>query len=350
MNSNYIQVGSKRIGDGHPIYIMADLGLTNGGDLSRTFELIDVASEMGVDAVKFQMIGPEHLLGDKAVEYTYTTLTGEKITENMYEMFLKLSFSVEEWHKIAEYTKSKGLEFICTAHYFEAVAILEEIGVNIHKICTWSATHKRLVQEIGKTGKPLMLDTGVFTTASLLETLGWHADAGGKGSLILHDFHTEVTTDMNFNSIPFIKKQFGSPVGYTPQGRDFDKDFMSIGMGVNILEKRLTVDNTIPENGHFKALNPNEFNDWLQRVRVLESSLGFSTVLPTKQDFKDSERYFKSLYINRDVQENTVITDEMLSARRPGIGISAKYVDEVIGKRTNRNLQAETMLDWSDLN
>lgn len=344
-----VRIGDKNIGDGHPIYIMADLGLTNGGDIERTFQLVNIAASMGVDAIKFQMIGPDNLLGDKTIEYTYPTLNDGSKTENMYSMFSKLNYTNEEWLKIANYVRSKGLEFICTAHTIEALPILEEINVNVHKICTWSMTHKRLIQAIGKTGKPLMLDTGMFTTQTLAKTLDWHIQSGGRGSLILHDFHTKNNTQMNFKAIPFMKSFFGSPVGYTPQGRDNDMDFMSIGLGVNILEKRLTVDRSIPENGHIKALEPDEFANWIKRVKELEQTLGYSTVLPTDDDRDTSAWAFKSLFLNCELKAGEIIKDSMLSARRPGDGISAADVDAVAGKKTSRNLNKETKLVWSDI-
>tara|TARA_R110002110_G_scaffold2830_1_gene14153 strand:+ start:84251 stop:85315 length:1065 start_codon:yes stop_codon:yes gene_type:complete len=344
-----VVVGSKKIGDGHPIYIMADVGLTNGGDIKRTFELIDIAYEIGVDAIKLQMIGPDTLLGDKSVTYTYPTLKDGDITENMYEMFSKLTYTASEWNKIANYTRSKGLEFICTSHYMGAVPLLEDIGVNIHKICTWSMTHKRLVQSIGKTRKPMMLDTGAFSTETLSRTLEWHLQAGGRGSVILHDFHTKENTEMNFNSIPFMKNRFNQPVGYTPQGRDYDMDFLSIGLGVNMLEKRLTTDRGIPENGHIKALEPDEFRDWFKRVKVLEQSLGVANVIPTFSDLEQSKVYFKSLYLKFDVEVGERITDEMIEARRPGIGIPASEIDNIIGRKMLVKKNKETMLNWDDI-
>ena len=344
-----VRVGSKNIGDGHPIYIMADLGLTNGGDLKRTFELIDVAASAGVDAVKFQMINPDVLLGDKSVEYTYPTLNDGPKTENMYEMFSKLNYSEAEWTEIAQYVHSKNLEFICTAHTIEAVPVLEKIGVNIHKICTWSVTHKRLVQEIGKTGKPFLLDSGAFTTTSLGRTLNWHTESGGRGAIILHDFHTTNISQMNFRAIPFMKQFFGFPVGYTPQGRDYDMDFMSIGLGVNVLEKRLTLDRSIPQNGHIKALEPEEFSTWINRVKELEETLGYFTVLPTDDDLEGSRKYFKSLHLKCDLKKGDIIQPEMLSARRPGDGISASQVDEICGKIAARDLKNETKLSIHDI-
>lgn len=346
--SSSIKLGSNYIGDGNPIYIIADLGLTNGGDIERAFKLIDIAAKLKVDAVKFQMIEPDKLLGDKSDNYTFQTFKDGPKTENYYKMFSELTYTEEQWAKIANYTRSKKLEFICTAHVLEAVSILEKVGVNIHKICTWSITHKRLIQEIGKTEKPLILDSGMFTISNLSRTLDWHSSSGGRGAIILHDFHTNNNNQMNFRAIPFIKKEFGLPVGYTPQGRDSDMDFMSIGLGVNVLEKRLTIDRSIPKNGHIKSLEPNEFNLWIKRVKELENSLGIFNVLPTADDIKLSKIYFKSLYANQDIKKDEIITNKMISARRPGDGIPANLIDSVCGKKVFHDIKKNTKLKKED--
>ena len=125
-----IRIGDRLIGPGQPVFILADVGLTNGGDLDRALMLVDIAKDLGVDAIKFQMIGPEYLLGDREITYTYPTINHGKITENMFEMFSDLSFSPSEWEKISEAAKSAGLEFICTSHYLKAVDILEELNLS----------------------------------------------------------------------------------------------------------------------------------------------------------------------------------------------------------------------------
>jgi len=344
-----VQIGKRGVGDGNPVYIMADIGLTNGGDLKRTFKLIELVAQLGVDAVKFQMIGPEVLLGDKTVEYTYETFNDGLKTENMFDMFSKLTYTEEEWIQIKTYVDKHNLEFICTAHYIDAIPLLEHLDVKVHKICTWSMTHKRLIQAMGKTGKPILLDTGAFTPNTLDRTLDWYLQAGGRGIIILHDFHSNEIDEMNFRSVPYLKCRYGFPVGYTPQGRDYDMDYLAIGLGVNVLEKRITLDRSIPENGHNKALEPDEFDQWLKRVRELERALGAFSLLPTQADLVQSKNYFKSLYSKNNIEQHRIISDEMLEARRPGTGISASQVDQVCGCRAIRFIPAGKMLTFDDL-
>ena len=103
VQKNLVKIGKKMIGDGKPIYIIGDIGLTNGGNIERTFKLIDELKKIGVDAVKFQMIKPDELLGDRNISYTYPTLKNGKISQNMYEMFSELNYTDEEWYKISKY-------------------------------------------------------------------------------------------------------------------------------------------------------------------------------------------------------------------------------------------------------
>ncbi len=349
VQKNLVKIGKKIIGDGKPIYIIGDIGLTNGGDIERTFKLIDELKKIGVDAVKFQMIKPDELLGDRNISYTYPTLTSGKISQNMYEMFSELNYTDEEWYKISKYVFSKGLEFICTSHVMSAVTLLEKCNVNVHKICTWSTTHKRLIEKIGSTKKPLIIDTGASSTNELDELVKWFRNKGGKKLVILHDFHTNNFKEMNFKAIPFMKKRYQSPVGYTPQGRNFDLDFLSIGIGVNVLEKRITLDRKIPKNGHWKSLEPNEFKDWLIKVRNYEKALGKFEVKATKDDIKISKWGFKSLHAKIDMKKGQIIKDNQIQALRPGKGISASMIDKVIGKKIKINIKKNKVIKWENI-
>jgi sialic acid synthase SpsE len=348
-NVAQVKIGDKLIGTGQPIYIMADVGLTNGGNMDYALKLIDIAKDLGVDAIKFQMIGPEYLLGDKSVEYTYPTLNDGPKTENMFEMFKGLSYTPEQWKKIARAVKDAGLEFICTSHYMGAVDILDEIGVNCHKICSWSVTHKRLIQKIGRTGKPLLMDTGTTGQGTFENVMNWHAEAGGRGLVVLHDFHTTDVSEMNFRNIPYIREKYACPVGYTPQGRDSTHDFMAVGLGVHVLEKRLTHDRSIPKNGYAKSLDPDEFREWLKTIRILEQSLGSEMLQPTASDMEQSRKYFKSIFVNRNLAVGDRITDEAVGGMRPGTGISVAMIDSVVGRSVRENIAAGTMLSWDML-
>ena len=341
-----VRIGNRVVGDGHPLFVIADIGLTNGGDINRTFDLIEIAKSLGVDALKFQMIGPEFLLGDRKITYTYPTMNDGPQTENMFEMFSGLTYSPDEWTKIAKAVRFAGLEFICTSHYLGAVDVLEECQVDCHKICTWSVNHKRLIQKLGKTGKSLLMDMGVSSEHSLLELIDWFTNAGGATVVPLHDFHTTELSDMNIRSIEKLKEICAGPVGYTAPDEKTPLDYMAMGQGINIIEKRLTHDKTIPQNGHWKSLDPSEFKGWLATIKDLDLALGSKIIKPSPGDLETSKWAFKSLHALTDIKKGDMLTDKIVDGRRPGTGISVKLVDDVVGRVARVDISSGTMLDW----
>lgn len=344
---SHLKIGNRIVGTGQPIFLMADIGLTHDGQLDKALRLIDIAGEAGADAVKIQTVDSNLLMPDRTASYSYQTPEGQK-TETLYQIFCDLWFEEAEVAQIAERVRSHGMEFIATADYENEVDMLERVGVNCHKIDTWSVGHKRLIQKMGRTRKPMMLDTGMNTVASLGELIDVHAMAGGRGVVILHDFRTKDPSEMNFRNIPYLKRHFGFPIGFTPQGRESNFDYMSVGLGADVLEKRLTLDRRTPRNGHGKALEPEEFKAWVSEIRMLEASLGQPGMLAPVVDIEQGNRFLKSLYVQKELKPGDLLEDGMIEARRPGTGVSAMKVDDFVGRRARRLIKAGTMLNPSD--
>lgn len=339
-----VKIGDRMIGDGYPIYLMADLGLTNGGDLERGKELIRIAADLGVDAVKFQMIDAERLLGDHSIEYTYPTLAAGPRTENMLEMFKGLEFNDDEWAALKDTADEHGLDTIITSHYEGAVARINKLDLKVNKICTWSLNHRRMIESLAANGKPLIFDTGTITRQDLLQLEDIYKKAGGGPLVVLHDFHTPEEAEMNFRAFE-VYRELGMVAGYTPQGRSDWLDFMSVGMGAAILEKRLTTSRQIPANGHWKAHEPDEFAEWMERVRKCETALGNPVVEPTTIDRIDTAKYYKSAFLLVDVKAGDVIRQEHVEFKRPGSGVGSwEFTEKFEGLTYTRDGQAGEML------
>jgi len=325
------------------LFIMADLGLTNGGNIDRALKLIGVASDLGVDAVKFQMIDSAELLGDKTVEYTYPTLPQGKRTENMYEMFLKLEFSDEEWMKIKKHCDKCGIGLVVTSHVESAVDRINKLNLPVNKICTWSLDHYKMIEKLAKNGKPLIIDTGTIDFDDLMELKEFYAKSGGGEIIILYDFHTLDPNEMNFNAIKNLKDN-GFTVGYTPQGTRDWLDYMAVGIGISIIEKRLTLSKNTPANGHYKAHEPDDFKNWMENIKECRKSLGVSQLTPTTLDTKDSERYYKSAWLKRDGLKGDVIQEGLFEYKRPGFGVGSREVyKNYIGKVFKKPFKAGEM-------
>ena len=162
----------------------------------------------------------------------------------------------------------------------------------------------------------------------------WYRSNGGKNLIVLHDFHTVNEKFMNFKSIPYIKKYINVSLDILLKAGDDTMDLVAIGLGAQVLEKRITLKRSTPKNGHFKALEVKEFKTWLDKVKKIELALGKEQIIPTPDDIKDSKKYFKSLYANIDIKKGDIIKEYMISERRPGIGIPASKIYQVIGKKS----------------
>lgn len=340
-----VKLGSRLIGDAQPIYLMADLGLTNGGDIGRAKELIHIAGDSGVEAVKFQMLEAEKLLGDHSIEYTYPTMKDGPRTENMLEMFKGLEYSDDQWAELKQTADSRGLDMIVTCHYEGGVERTNHLDLIANKICTWSLSHRRMIEQLAANGKPLMFDTGTITRADLIALEDVYKKAGGGELIVLHDFHTDVETEMNFRALE-VYRQLGMVAGYTPQGRSDWLDYMSVGMGAAILEKRLTTSRDIPANGHWKAHEPDEFAEWVECIRRCERAIGNPVIEPTTQDQQDAQKYYKSAFLVRDVKRGDPIQQSDFVFKRPGTGVSSWLVSEnYLGRPYLRDYRSGEMLE-----
>lgn len=322
------------------LFVMADLGLTCGGKLDRSIELIKTAAGLGVDAVKFQMLDSGELLGDRNVEYTYPTLAKGNITENMYEMFRRLEFTDDEWAEIKRHCDHNGVGLVVTCHVESAVTRVNKLGLPVNKICTWSLSHYRMIEALAKNGKPLVIDTGTINIDDLADLQNFYREAGGGEIIVLYDFHTSDPSEMNFSAIRNLIDA-GYQVGYTPQGRRDWLDYMAIGLGATFVEKRLTLSRKIAENGHWKAHEPDEYKTWMENIKECFQALGDGLLKPTQQDLEDAKKYYKSAWLRQDVAAGDTIKEELFEYKRPGTGVSSRDIrTKYIGKRFTKSFKA----------
>lgn len=342
---------SRIMGEKSPeLFIMADIGLTNGGDIQRTFELIKIASDLGLDGVKLQMLEADLLLGDREITYSYPTLKYGMQTEVMLEMFKKIEFSDEKWFDIVAEIRRHNMEPIITCHYEGGIERVNKLDLEFNKICTWSLSHHRMIMGLAKNGRPLIIDTGTINEAELLTLASNYRAYHNQEILVLHDFHTEDENEMNFRAMERLK-ELDFSFGYTPQGRRDWLDFMSIGMGAQVLEKRLTISRDIPENGQWKAHEPDEMANWISNCRECFSALGSKEIKPTLQDQKTKVWAYKSAWLNKQVFKGKKIEETDVDFLRPGSGISSYDFSHFYkGKTYSKDLPKGHMLILTDIN
>jgi len=342
-----LQFGPQLIDPNGSTFIIAETGTTCLGDLNKAIQLIDVCARAGVDAVKFQLIDPTQV-SDSTDTYP-VKIDGVVTQVNMKEMFSKLQYSKNEWQKISDYCQEKGMIFFATVDFSEGVDLLEGLSVPCHKLGAWDATYKPLIQKIGSTGKPMMIDLGPPSEKEIENLKKWYLEAGGSAIIFLHDFHTENDVEMNMRAITYLNKTQPWPVGYSSPAHDHDLDFLAMGLGASVIEKRLTLDRTEVAFHAHECLEPDEFITWVERIRHLDRALGKECIAPTTNDLAGSHKFYRSICALTDIKKGEVFSPENLGGKRPGTGVPTERLEMAWGMIARRDIAIDELLTLEDV-
>mgnify|MGYP001278656446 CR=1 FL=1 len=311
------------------IFIIAEIGVTCNYDLSITEKLIKSAKDSGADAVKFVFHFPDELMSDKEVLYTYKTLNGE-VTENMYDMFESLTFTLDEWHKVKQMCIDNDIELFSSVDGKTSVKWGEELGFNYYKVGTWDVSDVNLFKDLAKLNKKVMVDIGASPEEEIKEMIDI---VGTENIIILHDYHTNKYDEMNMQTIKYLSDKYGIMMGFSsPDSYDIN-DYVAVGMGIKFIEKRLTLDRNLEGHHHILSKTPDEFKEWVKNIKNAEKSVGRYGIFPSENDLKDRDKFFKHLCADVDISKGDVITEDMMASKRPETsGLKPNMMKEFVGK------------------
>jgi len=343
-----IKIENRYISEDYPTFIIAEAGVNHNGSLELAKKLVDVAKEAGVDAVKFQTFKTEKVVSKFAPKAEYQIKnTGNN--ESQYEMIKKLELTEEEFIELYKYTKEKGLIFLSTPFDFESADFLEDL-VPAYKISSTDLTNLPFLEYIAKKGKPIILSTGMATLGEIEEAVNT-IKKYNEDIILLHCI-TNYPADfeeLNLRAIKTLKEAFKLPVGYSDHSLGIYAPIAAVTLGAIVIEKHFTIDKNLPGPDHKASLNPEELKEMVKAVRLTEKALGDGIKRPTFSEEKIKKVARKSLVANVDIPKGSIIKREMVTIKRPGIGIEPKYLDVVAGKRARRDIKKDEVLRWEDI-
>jgi len=347
METKLVSIGRRTIGPGHPCYLIAEVGTTCLGDLDMALALVEAGASAGVDAVKFQVIDATQL-SDPGV--TYPIRVGDKVEHvNMQAMFSRLAFSEAQWCTIAAACTARNVDFFATADHIAGVELLDRLGAPAHKLGAWDCTFQPLIDRMGRSGKPLFVDLGPTTQDEIDDITRWYLAAGGNAVIYLHDYHTTDDREMNMAAIRHLAATQPWPVGYSSPALDHDLDFVALGMGVTVIEKRLILDRSIKAFHAHESLEPKELGEWVARFRHAERSIGAPQIRPSSGDLDGKTKHYRSICTMRPVRAGETFSPDNLHGKRPGTGIPTKRLGEFWGRRAARDIAADTLIKAEDV-
>ena len=342
-----ITLNNHIVGKGAPCYLIAEVGTTCMGDVALAKQLVSAAAEAKMDAVKFQVIDPYQ---DVQSDAQYRVVwDGEERMVNMREMFERLHMEPEQWREVIDHCDACGITFLATCDYIEGIKMLETLDICAHKIGAWDTTYKDLIEAIGATGKPMIVDLGPTTQGEMDELIAWYMGAGGSVMIPLHDYHTNVPSQMNMHAVTHLLETLPGPVGYSSPNTESSLDYVALALGAQVIEKRLIASRSDQVLHAHESMEPAELTAWAKSIRDAEAAMGRKEIIPTDTDLIGAQKYYRSAVAARDIAKGATLSEDDIAYKRPGTGIAPKDAAALIGKVATTDIALDTLLSLQDV-
>jgi len=343
----YFEINGCRIGPGLPTYIVAEMSANHNQDFNKAVKLIRAAKEAGADAVKLQTYTPNTMTIDCDDEYFQikgTLWAGRKLYNLYGEAYMPW-----EWQpKLKAVAEEIGIDLLSTAYDSSAVEFLEDIGVPVHKVASFENVDIPLIEKMARTGKPVIISTGMATLGEIEEAVQAARNAGATQVALLKctSAYPAPPEEMNLRTIPHLAEAFHVPVGLSDHTLSIAVPVAAVALGACIVEKHFTLSREIPGPDSAFSLETQEFKEMVQAIRIAEKALGKIHYGMSEREAK-SRVFRRSLFVVKDIKAGDVFTEENVRSIRPGHGLSPKYLQDVLGRRAAKEIGRGTPLDWN---
>ncbi len=340
-----IEFGGRRIGTAQPCFLIAEAGVNHNGNADLAHQLVDLAADMGADAVKFQSFDPDRLAARGAPKAAYQQRATSH-GESQYEMLRALALRTEAYPSLMSHAEERGLAFLSSPFDEESASMLDDLGVKAFKIPSGELVNHPYLRFIAGLGKPLIVSTGMATLGEVERALETIEQNGNPPVVLLHcvSSYPAAAEDANLRAMKTLRTAFGVPVGYSDHTRGIEVSLAAVALGACVLEKHVTLDTALPGPDHAASLGPPEAYALGKAIRLVESALGDGRKRPRPSESEVAAVARKSLVLRRDLRPGELIEADSLIALRPGTGIPPSRLGEVVGRRVREAVEAGSIL------
>ena len=340
-----ITIGERVVGDGRPVFIIAEAGVNHNGDLGLAKRLVDAARDCGADAVKFQTWITEKLVAPDArmAEYQKRNVGRE---ESQFAMLKRLELSQDQFREINTYAHAAGILFLSTPDEEDSADFLDRLGVPAFKIGSAEVTNLRFLRHVAGKGKPVILSTGMSTLGEVEAAVHTIAETKNRQLALLHcvsDYPAD-PADCNLRAMDTLKDAFRCPIGFSDHTPGIDIAVAAVARGASVIEKHLTLDKTMPGPDHVMSLDVAEFKRMVRAVRSVEAALGTGRKEPAPAELATKQVVQKAIVALRDVPAGKKLEMEDLALRRTSGGLPSQYLEMLIGREARCLIKANQMV------
>jgi N,N'-diacetyllegionaminate synthase len=326
------------------VFIIAEAGVNHNGSIELAFQLVDAAVEAGADAVKFQTFRSENLVLKDTQKAEYQKKSTNS-SESQFNMLKKLELSFDSFKKISNYCDLKGITFLSTPFDHTSIDLLKKLGLEIFKIPSGEITNLPYLRHIGSLARKVILSTGMSTLKEVGEALNILVESGMKKENIsvLHanTMYPTPMEDVNLNVLQTIRREFDVAVGYSDHTLGIEVDIAAVAIGSTIIEKHLTLDKSMNGPDHKASLEPKELKAMVAAIRNIEKAMGSSVKIVTPSEKINKNIVRKSIVAKCIIKKGDRFSENNLTVKRPGTGISPMNWDKVIGTVAKNNYKLD---------
>jgi pseudaminic acid synthase len=343
----FIEINGRRIGHGYPTYIIAEMSANHNQDFDQAVRIIEAAKESGADAVKLQTFTADTHTIQSEKEYFRVdngTLWDGRTLYGLY----REAYMPWEWQpKLKAIANKLGMDLFSTAVDSTSVDFLEEMDVPAHKISSFEITDLSLIEKMGRTGKPLLISTGMADLAEIDEAVRSAQKAGASQIALLkcNSAYPAPPEEMHLRTIPHLAEAFSVPVGISDHTLDIAVSVAAVCLGACIVERHLVLSREIHSLDSPFSLEPHEFQEMVEAVRITEKALG--EVKYGVSEAESRNRIFRrSLFVVKDIKAGEHFSNKNVRSIRPAYGLHVRHLTDVIGRVATRDIERGTPVTW----
>lgn len=324
------------------VFIIAEAGVNHNGSVELAKKIVDAAKDAGADCIKFQTFKAEHLAGKNSIKADYQIINTDN-TQSQFEMLKELELRFQDFAELKKYCDKRNIMFISSPFDIESVDFLASIGVEIFKIPSGEITNLPYLRKINSYQKKVILSTGMSDLNEIQSAIRVLVDS----DISLLHCTTEYPCPfeyVNMRALETLKEKFGLPIGYSDHTEGIEISVMAVSMGATIIEKHFTLDKNMVGPDHKASLEPEEFKLMVNAVRNVEKAFGNGEKKLQLPEKKNILIVRKSIVAKTNINKGEIYTEDNLTCKRPGNGISPMKWDELVGQHANRNYKKDEFI------
>ena len=344
-----LQLGNKNVGDGHPAFIIAEIGINHQGDVSIAKNLIQKAKECGADAVKLQKRSISRILTKSGLEMAYDNRNSFGKTYGEHKIALELSEA--DYHELNTYCKKMDIIFCASGWDEESIDFLDEMGIPFFKMASADLTNFPLLVHTAKKNKPMILSTGMADMKMVQAAYSQVNQINNQIAILqCTSTYPSAFSEVHLNVLQTFMKEFPDTViGYSGHEQGIAIPPAAVALSAKIIERHFTLDRTLKGGDHAASLEPQGFAKMVRDIRHIEEAMG-----STEKKIQESEapvfrKLAKSIVSAVDINSGDSITADMLTTKGPGTGISPMRLNDLIGKISKIDIPADQVIMEEDI-